>query len=1032
MAITSEKLLNRPSELHRRYGGRLAMKEDLQKKMVGGGPSNIVLTKKSVKDIGNIKVNVIKIENILKGTLASEKKSLDEKKRQESGKRREKQEEKLETKPQAEKGKIKTAQVPRMGFLDWVKNFIGNVILGYFAVRMLDYLPKLTPILKFLGSATDFVINTGGKLLDGLITFVDWGYKAIDATTGFIKNIGGSGAADNFGKFLGLIDNALFLTTTIAGAMAVEALTSDSGGPGPGGGRGGRGSEFRDPRRGFKGNQGWNLSWERATNPSRGFSHLNADRDIMKRYFQRFGKDAFIERFGKEGLEALPGGMARSGATKFARNAFVGIAGKGGAKTILKTVRPLLKRIPLPVVGALIDFGLSWALGEDPGRAAFKAIGAGILGGIGTALGGAIGLAGGPLSIAGAMLGGLAGGTLGDMAGGALYDMFFGGKNPQQKNQKVQKKAGGGITRGGKAQTGARRTIGGDKKKGKYKRALARKPSKTQFKGDPKDPLIKSGEQLDKTKYFGPLLAVSTKLEAKEEPSQKDYENVGLGLNLLIARGLEEGQLKGGLVAAFAEGGMVDDEFLEAAEKGVDVSSWISRTFKNEFETNAQKTLRLIRERKEKKEGAAGVPGAGSPGSPDMINIQGGDADFWTLVAVASREDGEPQAWADVAQSIYNRLASGAYTGKTIKDLILGQMQYEPTWKFPRPGVTGKPNQEWYAIKDAASAGIAAGQSEGAMKKVAAAILDPTLQKNAREFIQGRTDFRGYSVSGGIQRKAGDNYYGWYNNYRANKVGSVPDFSATATSTGAGPGGGTFVGGGTGAGYGTGGVKIAGDLGDYMKANKGKIGVTGEIHQHPRHPGQFRRNYFSYHNQNRALDIGGWGPAHPSSGGRDEQAPVIRALLEWNKKNGYQPVEIIHGSPAFKGLGKYESAPNALHSNHVHVAYLRGGRVRKPTFATLAEDGRPEFVFDADTTEGLDRLAPGILEKLNVAKTKPQLASILQSYTDYERPYGETQIVEVPVEVPVYISEDSYSSSGSSVVFAGGGDNPFDTLYQGT
>jgi hypothetical protein len=204
MAITSEKLLNRPSELHRRYGGRLAMQKALQEKMVSGGPSNVVLTKKSIKNIEGIKVNVIKIENILKGTLSAEKKSLDDKKRLESGKRREKQEEKLETKPQAEKGKIKTPQIPRMGFLDWVKNFIGNVILGYFAVRMLDYLPKLIPIVKFLGSATDFVINTGGKLLDGLITFVDWGYKAIDATSGFIEKIGGSGAADNFGKFLGL------------------------------------------------------------------------------------------------------------------------------------------------------------------------------------------------------------------------------------------------------------------------------------------------------------------------------------------------------------------------------------------------------------------------------------------------------------------------------------------------------------------------------------------------------------------------------------------------------------------------------------------------------------------------------------------------------------------------------------------------------------------------------------------------------------------------------------------------------------
>jgi hypothetical protein len=128
MAITSDKLLNRPSELHRRYGGRIAMQEAQQQKMVGGGYSNVVLSKKSVKDVANIKVNVIKIESILKGTLASEKKALDLKKRQESGKRIGKQEEKLETKSKTEKGPIKVPSLPRMGFLDWVKNFIVKII----------------------------------------------------------------------------------------------------------------------------------------------------------------------------------------------------------------------------------------------------------------------------------------------------------------------------------------------------------------------------------------------------------------------------------------------------------------------------------------------------------------------------------------------------------------------------------------------------------------------------------------------------------------------------------------------------------------------------------------------------------------------------------------------------------------------------------------------------------------------------------------------------------------------------------------
>jgi hypothetical protein len=80
---------------------------------------------------------------------------------------------------------------PRMGILDFVKNFIGNVLLGYFAVRLIKHLPKIMPIVKFLGNATDFIINTGGELLNGLITFAQKGQEAHDKTRGFLKKFWG-------------------------------------------------------------------------------------------------------------------------------------------------------------------------------------------------------------------------------------------------------------------------------------------------------------------------------------------------------------------------------------------------------------------------------------------------------------------------------------------------------------------------------------------------------------------------------------------------------------------------------------------------------------------------------------------------------------------------------------------------------------------------------------------------------------------------------------------------------------------------
>jgi hypothetical protein len=142
-----------------------------------------------------------------------------------------------------------------------------------------------------------------------------------------------------------------------------------------------------------------------------------------------------------------------------------------------------------------------------------------------------------------------------------------------------------------------------------------------------------------------------------------------------------------------------------------------------------------------------------------------------------------------------------------------------------------------------------------------------------------------------------------------------------------------------GEGYGTGGSKIAGDLGTFMKSQKNSLPVTGSIHRHPKHPTWSKSGHSanSYHYEGRALDIGGWTPSHPSSGGGDEQAPVLRALIEWNKKNKVEPVELIHGSPAYRNYGSYRQYPDS-HSNHVHVAYKDGGPViTKPAKLTVPD-----------------------------------------------------------------------------------------------
>jgi hypothetical protein len=576
MAINADKLLNKSS-------GRLAMQKAQQEKMIGGGPVNIVLTKKSIKGIEGIKINVIKIENILKGSLALDKKQLDDKKKATSKKRKEDIETKLETKPNVESGKVKMPSAPRMGILDFIKNFIGNVLLGYFAVRLIKHLPKIMPIVKFLGNAADFIINTGGELLNGLITFAQKGQEAHDKTRGFLKSFGGENFAKGFDKFIGAIDTALFLTTVLAGSMAMEAMSGGGGG--------------------------------------------GLMKDTVK------------------GEARKSAGVFGRGATRAVTRLGLKTIGKGGTKAILGAVRPLVRNAPL--IGGLLEFGISWALGDPLPKAAFRGVGTALLAAVGAAIGGPIGLA----------IGGYAGGEL----GGVLYDMFFNNKKPSQKS-KVQGRAGGGVTRGGRSRGRVKRTLS----KQKYKRVLApQKPSKTEFKDKE---VKKSTEELDKTKYFGPILAVSSKIMNKEEPTQRDYQNVGLGINLLIAKGIQDGQLKGGIVAKFAGGGLVDPDVLSAAETGGDISNWVAKTFRGAIETGAQRTMRLMKEmremekrKKEKDEGAGGATGDFTPGS-----VPGGQLTMEQLVGLA-KGAGFPTNEAVIMAAIAKGESGGNSNAKNFK-----------------------------------------------------------------------------------------------------------------------------------------------------------------------------------------------------------------------------------------------------------------------------------------------------------------------------------------------------------------------------
>jgi hypothetical protein len=1008
MAINADQLLNRPSELHRRYGGRLAMQKAQQEKMVGGGPANIVLSKKSIKGIEGIKINVIKIEDILKGSLALDKKQLDDKKKATSKKRKEDIETKLETKPNAESGgKVKLPAAPRMGILDFIKNFIGNVLLGYFAVRLIKHLPKIMPIVKFLGNAADFIINTGGELLNGLITFAQKGQEAHDKTRGFIKNLGGENFAKGFDKFIGAIDTALFLTTVLAGSMAMEAM-SGGGGGGPGG---------PDPRR----------QPTRTTSGGRTLDTPNIRNPLRQKPTVTTGG---ATPRPMSGGPRITGDVSGGGKFKLPSG---GSIRSGGIAALVMLIPDIINS------GMLVSQGrpkdgirtfLSAIAGVGAGMAAMAGVtaGAAALGITGVGIPAAIALA-----IAGFAASSAASFLAYEGTDALLKKMGLIDNDP--KTGKPYAYRSGGITRGGKSAGGVKRTVS----KGKYKRVLTpQKPSKTEFKDKE---VKKSTEDLDKTKYFGPILAVSSKIMNNEEPTDRDYQNVGLGINLLIAKGIQDKQLKGGIVAKFAGGGLVDPDVLSAAETGGDISNWVAKAFRGAIETGAQKTMRLMKEMREKKAILDAKEGKGKDAPSLEVGpggvVTGGNADFWALAAIASLESGHPQGRADVAQVLYNRLASGVYTGKTLKELIVAKNQFQPTRE-------GNPIL-WAAISDKQSA-ISALNSHprgknGAqmIEESASAIQNPALQKSASEFVGGRTDF---AQPGAAQKYPGGlgfierhgHLFGWYVGPGAIAYGKKNPGPARAPMLGDI----VVMGGGPGAG---------GSLGGSGQFIQGNSGSSAGVHFHIGPGSQvggtiLQRQYFGdaratakqaidyflskgsriydgrrgtyYKSGNEVSAAQQAHTAGGSAGGIDMQVdfekphpfPLKTAGMAY-RPNGFGVSADIVGSNSFVAHGRYDQSGKVAPQERMKL-YAKGGRVLKPTFAMLGEKG-PEFVFDADTTAGLDRLAPQLLEKLNIAKTKPQLASILQSYASYDARSEASQTFIVQSPPP---PSDDYGSDG--------------------
>ena len=917
-------------------------------------------------DLFIIKKQVFKVRDLIQTSTLIKQSELEKKRKSTEKKGAEEQENKLEAKPEKKEGKLKMPSAPKLGFLDRIKNFLFSVLLGYISIKLLPHLPKLVGIVSIIGNVMEFMIDLGGNILDKVVTFIDWGYKAIDATRGFMKSFGGDFSLKIFDTFTGAVSGVIDAAIIAAIALSTQGM---GGGGGPGGGR---------PRVGGKGAG-------------------RVDPGVARRYAERFGRDAALKKFGKEGLGKLGGKYARSGATNLARKGLVGLAGKGGAKAVLGFAKPFLKR--LPIIGALIDFGLSVALGEDPGRAAFKAIGAGLLGFVGAAIGGPF-----------AILTGLAGGAAGDWAGGALYDAFFGGKKPKAQKPQAVKAAGGGpapVTRGNKIVGGAvKRTISrrpvkrgvkvqvtkvkpggsiGGKKK--IEKIFPEVPTKDKGKNvNPLGYMQSSYNIATKTPSFGALFALPLKAQLGEKPSSVDYMKAAEELS-----GWMQNTFRG--TAGYAGGGKVEAGMFGGEDTTNVIAKSLEETISSKVDAaikELQKQLMLKEGEKEtgqKKTGSDG--GAMGTGDYSPEGLQGeiykyllskgmDDAHAIGLMANISRESGFRPGVA----SGDDGGAGGLFQWKIPRSNNMSKAV--PDWKTNWKGQIdyalkepGEPGPQWIAMKFSSSQEAAdwwmsewerPGDKIGGSQKHKEYIksLEKYKSKTGKGYDLPSADIgsKGNSVqyvTGDVNYK-GDGQQFYYDLAGHGLPGNYHDHIAFAT------------------------------IADKEIAKK-KLRAAGIIAGSPG-GSEYRPGDPGYHGKNLAIDVPGaqWGGSGTIGQKEFAGSKKVRQIL---------------------GIG----------------AYLKGGRVLKPTFATLAEDGRPEFVFDADTTAGLDSMTPNLLEYLNAAKTKPELMSILQSYAGYEDGAEQTVIVMnnpqmVPIPIPTGNSGSIGGMSRSSSI-----DTTYDTQY---
>jgi hypothetical protein len=594
MAVNPQKLLPPPSSALVKVG-----KIKTSKKSENNSTDSINTIDAIKKELEKIKENLEKIYSLVLDNNKLTEKDLEVKRLSAERLKFAEKEKRLETKDPEKKDERDDKSIPKLGIFDRINRFITFTLLGWVAVRLVKYLPKLLEFSKNLLPVMEFFSSFTANFFKGVVDFIDFGYNAYDKVKDFVKGIGGEPfekAFDDFSSNLNKFVNLAIIAGIAASGGTDFGLGKKPGKPGtqpkPKPGQGGR------PRVTTSGGGGAGRPDLR--NPLRQRPNITTS-----------GGGGAGRPNIRNPLRQKPR-VSTSGGGKI-KLPSKGSIRAGGIASLVMLIPDIINSWSLISQGRPKDgirTIISAVAGVGAGMAAMAGVtaGAAALGMTGVGLPAAIALA-----IAGFAASSAASWAAYEGSEALLKRMGLVDKDPET-NEPYAYKSGGHVktrggkrrgrgastTRGGKVTTRGGKKVGGPAQR-KVRRVVKRivtppkstpiaagksvggkeklkklfpEPSQGQV-GKTMDPYgytTGTSEKLGQIPFLGPLFNIFGKTLLGDLPNKSDYQKVGMGLGAWINTAVSQGQLQGDIVSAFSDGGMIEG-FGRS-----DISGWVEKS----------------------------------------------------------------------------------------------------------------------------------------------------------------------------------------------------------------------------------------------------------------------------------------------------------------------------------------------------------------------------------------------------------------------------------------------------------------------